>query len=122
MIIARQDDIKANPEKYTKFLIGIFKAIDYFKTNKQDFIKLSAPHFNLSPEDFAASIEGSLEYTGYAQTAGYFGKPGTPGSLYKVFDEVIQLNLENGAADHNLKSGEQIDSSVVSGITEADLK
>jgi NitT/TauT family transport system substrate-binding protein len=122
VIIARQDDLKANPEKYKKFMIGIFKAIEYFKTNKADFIKLSAPHFNLTPEEFAASIEGSLEYTGYAQTAGYFGKPGSPGSLYKVFDDVMKLNLENGAADHELKSAEQIDNAVVSGIAAADLK
>ncbi len=122
VIIVRQDDLKANPEKYKKFMIGIFKAIDYFKSNKQDFIKLAAPHFNLTAEEFAASIDGSLDYTDYKQTAGYFGKPGAPGSLYKVFDEVMQLNIENGAADHNLKSAEQIDNSVVSGITEADLK
>jgi NitT/TauT family transport system substrate-binding protein len=122
VIIARQDDLKANPEKYKKFMIGIFKAIDYFKTNKADFIKLAAPHFNLTPEEFAASIDGSLEYTGYTQTAGYFGKPGAPGSLYNVFGEVMKLNLENGAADHDLKAAEQIDNSIVSGITEADLK
>lgn len=122
VIIARQDDLKANPEKYKKFMIGIFKAIDYFKTNKADFIKLAAPHFNLTPEEFAASIDGSLEYTGYAQTAGYFGKPGAPGSLYNVFGEVMKLNLENGAADHDLKAADQIDNSIVSGITEADLK
>lgn len=122
VIIARQDDLKANPEKYKKFMIGIFKAIDYFKTNKADFIKLAAPHFNLTPEEFAASIDGSLEYTGYAQTAGYFGKPGAPGSLYNVFGEVMKLNLENGAADHDLKATDQIDNSIVSGITEADLK
>lgn len=121
-IIVRQDDLKANPEKYKKFMIGIYKAIDYFKSNKADFIKVAAPHFNLTPEEFAASIDGSLEYTGYTQSAGYFGKSGAPGSLYKVFDEVMQLNLENGAADHDLKSADQIDSSIVSGITEADLK
>ncbi|MFA5955500.1 ABC transporter substrate-binding protein [Hyphomicrobium sp.] len=122
VIIVRQEELKANPEKYKKFMIGIFKAIDYFNSNKADFIKLAAPHFNLTPDEFAASIEGSLEYTGYKQTEGYFGKPGAPGSLYKVFDEVMQLNLENGAADHTLKSAEQIDSAIVSGITEADLK
>lgn len=122
VIIVRQDDLKANPEKYKKFMIGIFKAIDYFKSNKADFIKLAAPHFNLTPEEFAASIDGSLEYTGYAQTAGYFGKPGAPGSLYKVFGEVMKLNLENGAADHDLKAADQIDNSIVSGITKADLK
>jgi len=122
VIIARQDDLKANPEKYKKFMIGIFKAIDYFKSNKADFIKLAAPHFNLSPDEFAASIEGSLDYTGYKETSEYFGKPGAPGSLYKVFDEVMQLNLENGAAENNLKAAEQIDNSIIAGITDADLK
>jgi len=122
VIIARQDDLKANPEKYKKFMVGIFKAIEYFKTNKQDFIKLAAPHFNLSPEDFASSIEGSLEYTGYKETSGYFGKPGEPGSLFKIFEEVMQLNLDNGAADHDLKAAQQIDNSIVAGVTEADLK
>jgi NitT/TauT family transport system substrate-binding protein len=122
VIIVRQDDLKANPEKYKKFMIGIFKAIEYFKTNKQDFIKLAAPHFNLSPADFASSIEGSLEYTGYKETAGYFGKPDAPGTLFKIFDEVMQLNLDNGAADHTLKAAEQIDNSIVSGVSEADLK
>jgi len=122
VIIVRQDDLKANPEKYKKFMIGIFKAIDYFKTNKADFIKLAAPHFNLSPEDFAASIEGSLDYTGHKETAGYFGKPGAPGTLYGIFDEVMQLNLENGAAENKLKAADQIDNSIIAGITEADLK
>ena len=122
VIIVRQDDLKANPEKYKKYMIGLFKAIEYFKTNKADFIKLAAPHFNLSPEEFAASIEGSLEYTGYKETAAYFGKPGAAGSLSKIFDEVMQLNLENGAADHDLKGADQIDSSIVAGISEADLK
>ena len=122
VIIVRQDDLKANPEKYKKYMIAIFKAIEYFKTNKADFIKLAAPHYNLSPEEFGASIEGSLEYTGFKTTSEYFGKPGTPGSLFKVFDEVMPLNLENGAADTALKSADHIDSSVVAGITESDLK
>ena len=122
IITARQDDLKANPEKYKKFMIGIFKAVEYFKTNKAEFIKLAAPHFNLTPDEFAESIEGSLDYTGYKENSEYFGKPDAPGSLFKVFDEVMQLNLENGAAENNLKSAEQIDSSIVAGITEADLK
>ncbi|SFV25835.1 NitT/TauT family transport system substrate-binding protein [Hyphomicrobium facile] len=122
IITARQDDLKANPEKYKKFMIGIFKAVEYFNTNKADFIKLAAPHFNLTPDEFAASIEGSLVYTGHKENTGYFGKPGAPGTLYGTFDEVMQLNIENGAAENNLKAAEQIDNSIVASITEADLK
>ncbi len=73
MFIVRQDDLKANPDKYKHFLIGVYKAIDYFKTNQADFIKLAAPHFKLSPEDFKASIEGSLIYTDLAESQKLMG-------------------------------------------------
>ncbi len=122
VIIVRQDDLKANPEKYRKFLIGIFKAIEYFKTDKTDFIKLAAPHFNLKPQEFADSIEGSLVYTSYKDTAEYFGTPAKPGSLYGIFGTVMQLNLENGAADHKLVPAKQIDSSIMAKISASDLK
>src|SRR5262249_30793385 len=51
VLTARNDDLKANPEKYRKFLRGVYKAVDYYKTNPADFIKLAAPHFNLSDAD-----------------------------------------------------------------------
>jgi NitT/TauT family transport system substrate-binding protein len=122
VIIVRQDDLKANPEKYKKFLIGIFKAVEYFKTNKADFIKLAAPHFNLKPQEFADSIEGSLVYTSYKDTAEYFGSPSKPGTLFGIFDTVMGLNLENGAADHKLVAAKQIDNSIMAGITASDVK
>jgi NitT/TauT family transport system substrate-binding protein len=122
VITARQDDLKANPEKYKKFLIAIFKAVEHFKTNKADFIKLAAPHYSLTPEEFGASIEGSLIYTDFKQTAGYFGTADKPGTLFKAFDEVMALNVENGAAETTLKASDHIDSSIMASITEADLK
>jgi NitT/TauT family transport system substrate-binding protein len=120
-IIVRQDDLKQNPEKYRKFLIGLYRAIGYFASNRADFIKLAAPHFNLSPKEFEDSIEGSLVYTAYPTVATYLGKPGTPGTIYPVFDTVMQLNLENGAADHHLAADKQIDNSIIGGISPADL-
>jgi NitT/TauT family transport system substrate-binding protein len=120
-LIVRQDDLKKNPEKYRKFLIGLYRSIEYFTTNRADFIKRAAPHFNLSAEDFAESIENNLVYTGYQTVSGYFGKPGAPGTIYSTFDTVMQLNLENGAADHHLAADKQIDNSIIAGITPADL-
>lgn len=122
VIIARNDDLKANPEKYRKFLIGIYKAIAFFHQDRAQFIKLAAPHFQLSPADFAASIDGSLQYTSLADTQGEMGKPGAPGSLYKVFDTIMGLNLDNGAADHKLSAEASIDSSVIAGITAQDIQ
>jgi len=122
VVIVRRDDLRANPDKYHRFLIGMFKAIEYFKTDKAGFIKLAAQHYTLSPADFAASIDGSLTYTGYAETAAALGKPGAPGSLYGVFGTLMALNLENGAADYQLSAEREIDSSVMAKIGPGDLK
>lgn len=122
VIIVRNDDLKANPEKYKRLMVGIFKAIEYFKTNPTDFIAKAAPHYNMSAEDFKASIDGSLEYTGYAETAALIGTPGKPGSLAGIFDAVMQLNLENAAAEIKLDPASAIDGTIMAKISAADLK
>jgi NitT/TauT family transport system substrate-binding protein len=109
IIAARNDDLKANPEKYRKFLRGVYKAVDYYKTNPADFIKLAAPHFNLSEPDVKDILDTSLIYTDYKMTSDYIGAPGKPGKLYEIFDTVMQLNLENGAAETKLDPAQQID-------------
>jgi len=121
VIIVRQDDLKQHPEKYRKFLAGIYHAIHYFETDRTDFIKRAAPHFNLSPEDFEASIKGSLVYTGYSMVKADLGVPGAPGPLYRTFETVMQLNLENGAADHHLVADKAIDNSVIAAVAPSDL-
>jgi NitT/TauT family transport system substrate-binding protein len=122
VIIVRADDLKANPAKYRNFLIGIYKAIDYYNKDSADFIKLAAPHYELSPADFKASIDGSLVYTGLASTQSQIGTAAKPGTLYAVFDTLMGLNLENGAANHHLVAAQSIDPSVVSTISQSDLK
>jgi NitT/TauT family transport system substrate-binding protein len=121
VIIVRQDDLMADPAKYRKFLAGIFRAARYFETDKADFVKRAAPHFNLSPEEFAASIEGSLAYTGYKPVKDALGSPGAPGPFYQTFDTVMALNLENGAADHRLSAAKSIDNAVIAAVTPGDL-
>jgi len=122
IVIVRAEELKAHPDKYRKFMIAVFKAINYFKSNPDDFMKLAAPHFKLSPADFKSSIEGSLVYTGYDQTAKFFGTPEKPGTLYKIFDTVMDLNLENGASDVKLSSKASITSEVMATIKPGDIK
>ncbi len=122
VIIVRQDDLAANPGKYAAFLRGIYRAVRYFETNPDDFIKLSAPHYNLSPEDFRASIDGSLRYTNLATSQALLGTPSAPGELANIFETVMGLNLENGAADHRLTAAKSIDSAAIAGLSAADVK
>ena len=45
------------------------------------------------------------------------GKPGARGTLHDIFDTVMGLNLENGAAETKLDSNQQIDNSVINALS-----
>lgn len=122
VIIVSRSELKKDPAKYRKFLIGIYKAIAYFHKDPASFIKISAPHFSLSPAAFKASIAGSMVYTGLNSSQKMLGSPSKPGTLYKVFDTVMKLNLENGAANHKLSAAHSINPSVIASITAKDLQ
>jgi NitT/TauT family transport system substrate-binding protein len=116
VITARKDDLKANPKKYTNFLAGIYKAVDLYKTNPSEFIKLAAPHYNLSEAEVKDILDTSLGYTDLAEAQTLIGTKDKPGTLYGIFDTVMALNLENGAADTKLSAATQIDPSAISAI------
>ena len=42
IITARQDDLKANPQKYANFLKCVYKAVDYSKKDPEKYAELAA--------------------------------------------------------------------------------
>jgi NitT/TauT family transport system substrate-binding protein len=119
IIAARQDDLKANPKKYENFLKGIYKAVSFYKKNPSEFVKLAAPHYNLSEAEVKKILDTTLVYTDLAGASAYVGAPGKPGSLYGIFATVMDLNLENGAANTKLDATRQIDPSIMAAIAGA---
>ncbi|QQP93080.1 ABC transporter substrate-binding protein (plasmid) [Skermanella sp. TT6] len=117
VITARQDDLKKNPTKYRNFLAGVYRAIDLYRTNPEEFIELAAPHYNLSEDEVKEIIDTSLAYTPLAEAKDLIGTPDRPGRLHGIFDTVMQLNIENGAADTTLTAASQIDASVISQVS-----
>lgn len=119
IIDVRQDDLKTNPVKYQKFLTGLFKAIDLYKSDPAEFIKLAAPHYNLTEKEVKEIFDTSLEFTDKAATADMIGTADKPGKLAEIFDTVMQLNLDYKSADAKLDAGQQIDPSVMAAIAAA---
>ena len=117
VITARKDDLAANPKKYASFLKCIYKAVEYSKAEPDKYAELAAGHFGLTPADVKDTLATSLAYTSLADAQAYLGKTGERGKLHDIFDEVMQLNLENGAADNKLDSNQQIDNSVINTVT-----
>lgn len=121
VITARQDDLAANPDKYVRFLKGIYMAIAFQKANPDKFAELAAPHFGLTADEVKEIISSSLAYTPVDEALAYLGKSGERGKLHDIFDTVMQLNLENGAADTKLDSNAQIDNGVINTLAAAGL-
>lgn len=115
-IIVRNDDLKANPDKYARFLGCIYEAVDFIKAEPDKFAEMASKHFGLTPDEVKGIVNGSLSYTTLAESLAYMGKPDEKGTLHGIFDTVMQLNLENGAADNKLIATDQIDNSVINKV------
>lgn len=116
VLVVRNDDLKASPDKYKRFLTALYKAVAYYRSNPEDFAKIAAPHFDLSPDDFKKSVVGSLEYTDLAQSRAYMGTPEKPGKIKEIFVTLMGLNIENGAASVRLDPAHSIDSSLIAAL------
>jgi NitT/TauT family transport system substrate-binding protein len=116
IISVRRDDLAANPEKYRKFLRGIYRAIDYANKEPKKFAELVAPNFNLTGPEVEEILTGGVSYTPYEEAIEYLGPAGGTGKLHGIFDTIMQLNIENGAADNKLVATQQIDNSVIQNL------
>jgi NitT/TauT family transport system substrate-binding protein len=117
VITARQEDLAANPKKYASFLKCVYKAVDYSKTEPAKYAELAAAHYGLTAAEVTDILTTSLAYTTLDEAKAYLGKPGGKGTLHEIFDTVMQLNLENGAADNKLDASQQIDNAVINTIS-----
>lgn len=115
-IIARNDDFKANPDKYARFLGCIYEAVDFIRAEPEKFAEMASKHFGLSPTEVTEIVNGSLSYTTLSESLAYMGKSGENGTLHAIFDTVMELNLANGAADNKLVAADQIDNSAINKV------
>ena len=116
IITAREDDLAENPEKYAKFLRGIYRAVDYFNKDPQTFAELAAPHYGLTAAEVTEIIDTSIAYTSYEEAVDFLGTTDKPGTLYGFFDQIMELNIEFGAAETALNAESEIESSVLTGL------
>lgn len=114
-IIARTDNLQEQPDKYVKLLRGIYRAIDYFNQNPEKAIPIMARRFDLAPDEFRDVIT-NIRYFTLEEAVALMGTEGQRGELHGIFDEVMQLNIENGAADVRLAADQQIDNTVISKV------
>ena len=116
IITARDGALAENPGKFESLLRCVYRAVDFQRANPAEFAAYAAPYYGLTPEEVTEIIETSLAYTTYEEAVAFLGTAGGQGKLHGVFDQVMQLNIEFGAADTVLSADEEIDNSLLTGL------
>jgi NitT/TauT family transport system substrate-binding protein len=114
--VVMKKNAEAEPAALKSFLAGIYQAVALYQSNPTKFVALAAPHFNLTPAAFQATVSSSLNYTTLAKAQSYMGSPGKPGQMFKAFDAIEQLNLNTGAMKTKMPATTAIDNSIIAGI------
>ncbi len=74
--------IEKHPQSVEAFVRGIFKALDFLKTNRQEAVAIAAKRLNITPADLEANLKGlklpdlqtNLDMLGNPQSELYLGK------------------------------------------------
>jgi NitT/TauT family transport system substrate-binding protein len=115
IIMAHTDELAAHPDKYVKFLRGIYRAIDYFYANQEESIPIIASFFSITPEEFKETLP-NFRYTPYEEAVGFIGTAEAPGRAYEVFRDAMALNLEFGSSDVELFAEDHITPEIIAQV------
>lgn len=112
VIIVRTEDYKENPEKYAKFLRGIYRAIDLYNSDPDKFIATSAPFFDVPADEMKEALAG-VKYTSYEESLEYMPSGGNPGKLKEVFDAFNEINVVLDLQDAQLTYQPYVDGTLL---------
>ena len=115
VIIVRTDDYQENPEKYAKFLRGIYRAIDLYNADPDKFIAISAPSFDTPDAEMKEALAG-VEYTSYEESVEYLPSAAGDGKLKEVFDAFNDINLTLELQDGPLEYQPYVEGSTLDGL------
>ena len=115
VILVRTDDYNANPDKYAKFLRGIYRAIDMYNSDPDKFIAISAPFFDTPPAEMKEALEG-VKYTSYEESLTYLPSSSGKGKLKEVFDAFNEINVALDLQDAPLEYSPYVDGSALEGL------
>ena len=115
IIMAHTGELEANPDKYVKFLRGVYRAIDYFNENPDEAIPIIASHFSITPDEFRETLE-NFRYTPYEEAVELMGTADEEGRIYDIFRTTMELNLDFGSSDVELLPEDHITTEIITQV------
>jgi NitT/TauT family transport system substrate-binding protein len=115
IVMAHTDELAAHPDKYVKFLRGIYRAVDHFYANQEESIPIIASFFSITPEEFKDTLP-NFRYTPLEEAQAFIGTAGKPGRAYEVFRDAMALNLDFGSSDVELFPEDHITPEIITQV------
>jgi NitT/TauT family transport system substrate-binding protein len=115
IVMAHTDELAAHPDKYVKFLRGIYRAVDHFYANQEESIPIIASFFSISADEFKETLP-NFRYTPLAEAQAFIGTEDAPGRAYEVFRDAMALNLEFGSSDVELIPEDHITPAIITQV------
>lgn len=116
VVIVNKTDYEKNPEKYAKFLRGIYRAVDLYNKDPDKFLEVAAPAFDMKPEQMKVDIEG-VYYTSYEDAIEYMGS-GDDSRLISVVDGLNEINVDLDLMDKAIPYEAIINADLIDGLFE----
>ena len=117
VILVRTEDLNENPEKYAKFLRGIYRAVDLYISDPDKFIELSARDFDVPAAEMKEALAG-VKYTSYEESVAYLPTASSDGKLKEVFDAFNDINISLELQDEALDYKPYVNGDLLQGLFE----
>jgi len=117
VVIANKQDYAANREKYAKLMRGIYRAVDLYKKNPDEFLKVAAPTYDVTPDVMAGDL-GGVYYTSYEDALEFFGIGGKHAKLKDVIKGLNEINVDLDLMDAPISFDVMVDPTLTDGLFE----
>ena len=115
VVIANKQDYATNREKYAKLMRGIYRAVDLYKNNPDEFLKVAAPTYDVTPDVMAGDL-GGVYYTTYEDAQEFFGIGGKPAKLKDVIAGLNEINVDLDLMDAPISFDVMVDPTLTDGL------
>ena len=117
VVIVNKQDYAGNREKYAKLMRGIYRAVDLYKKNPEEFLKVAAPTYDVTPDVMKGDL-GGVYYTTYEDALEFFGIGGHPAKLSDVIEGLNEINVDLDLMDAPISFDVMVDPTLTEGLFE----
>lgn len=117
VLSVRADFLRDHPEVVKTVARGWYRALDEWKANPAESNVIMAKAYGITPEEFAANVEG-LHWPSLAESTDYFAGAGSP-NIHDIMDTFVRIFLKTGQVRTAPDLSQAVDASILESLGDA---